>query len=230
MIVIAALNCAAIPPALYTPLLLSVSPSRQHQASHFTNRLDALHCICGELLIYYLLKTKEKEITHPLHIATTAYGKPYLPDFPTFHFNISHSGRWLVCAVGSSELGVDIEKRNRGGVDIARRFFSPEECDEILSCDEDEQNERFVAYWTAKESYIKCLGGGMSVPLDSFTIRGDRIVKDGVVQPYRLHRIEFDSEYELVLCAGEGKEEGGIVLREVGVGEVMGEDYRTCYV
>ena len=38
------------------------------------------------------------------------YGKPYIPALPDMHFNISHSGRWIVCAVDSKPIGIDIEK------------------------------------------------------------------------------------------------------------------------
>ena len=38
-------------------------------------------------------------------------GKPYLVNCPGVHFNISHSGGYAVCAVGSVPMGVDIEFR-----------------------------------------------------------------------------------------------------------------------
>ncbi len=51
------------------------------------------------------------------------YGKPYIPALPDMHFNISHSGRWIVCAVDSKPIGIDIEKMKPGTIDIAKRFF-----------------------------------------------------------------------------------------------------------
>ena len=45
-----------------------------------------------------------------LTIANGPYGKPYLPDVTDFHFNLSHSGQYVVLAIGHLPLGVDVER------------------------------------------------------------------------------------------------------------------------
>ncbi|MFD2875899.1 4'-phosphopantetheinyl transferase family protein [Paenibacillus rhizoplanae] len=42
-------------------------------------------------------------------------------------FNISHSGDWVVVAIDSMEIGIDIEQIITMNLEIAERFFAQEE-------------------------------------------------------------------------------------------------------
>ena len=105
-------------------------------------------------------------------------GKPSLA--PEFHdvmcplrFNASNSGDLAAYAFTTGcEIGVDIE-RYRALPDlekIARRFFAPQETAELLELSSAEQPAAFFHCWTRKEAVIKALGGGLSIPLDSFQV------------------------------------------------------------
>ncbi|MEK6246930.1 MAG: 4'-phosphopantetheinyl transferase superfamily protein [Planctomycetales bacterium] len=86
-------------------------------------------------------------------------------------FNISHSAGVVVCAVAAEgDLGIDIESINRKttGVPIARRFFSTHEVGTLVAAGPSRQQEVFIQIWTLKESYIKAVGHGLTIPLDSF--------------------------------------------------------------
>jgi 4'-phosphopantetheinyl transferase len=103
-----------------------------------------------------------------------ARGKPRLafPEAP-LEFNLAHSGRFAMYAfVSGCELGVDIEEVRPipDQENIVRRFFSPEECEEWLHLEPSERDEAFFCCWTRKEAYIKALGNGLSMPLDSFRV------------------------------------------------------------
>lgn len=102
------------------------------------------------------------------------HGKPRMafPETP-LRFNLAHSGRIAVFAFAAGcEVGVDIEEVRpvRDQEAIVRRFFSPEEGSEWLALDAAERDEGFFRCWTRKEAYIKALGGGLSIPLDSFRV------------------------------------------------------------
>ena len=52
------------------------------------------------------------------------YGKPYLERFKEFHFIISYSGDYVVCAIANHPLGVDIEQVKKFDCEeISKIFF-----------------------------------------------------------------------------------------------------------
>jgi 4'-phosphopantetheinyl transferase len=102
-----------------------------------------------------------------------AKGKPAL-DLPRLlDFNMSHSGALAVYAFTlGCELGVDVERLHRieEMQQIARRFFCPEEAEDLASVPEAERERAFLHCWTRKEAYIKAIGDGLSAPLDDFRV------------------------------------------------------------
>jgi len=63
------------------------------------------------------------------------YGKPYSPDYPKYHFNLSHSGDMILIGIASSPLGVDVEYCNDtiDYLSIANSVFSKEEISSLTS-------------------------------------------------------------------------------------------------
>lgn len=102
-----------------------------------------------------------------LELERDLYGKPFLPRHPDFHFNISHAGQWIVCAFSSDRIGVDIEHCKQISMEIADRFFTPSEYKGIMKLPPHEQQLAFYKIWTQKESYIKAIGKGLTIPLNS---------------------------------------------------------------
>ncbi len=98
--------------------------------------------------------------------------KPALVDPFGLHFNLAHSGNLAVLAVARFALGVDVELPRPGFADdeIAERFFAPREVAELRRLAPEQQEAAFFRCWTRKEAYLKALGGGLSIPLDDFTV------------------------------------------------------------
>jgi 4'-phosphopantetheinyl transferase len=116
-------------------------------------------------------------------------GKPALAALADLHFNASHTEGLAVFAFASGcALGVDIERMRAMPQmhSIARRFFCAEEADELQYLNQDRQEQAFFLCWTRKEAYIKAIGGGMAVPLDSFRVT---LAPD---QPARLIHVATD--------------------------------------
>ncbi len=61
------------------------------------------------------------------NIAYTTYGKSYLYGEKELFFNISHSGNWVIMAIGLTEVGVDIEKIDEKNTSYLMDVFTKDE-------------------------------------------------------------------------------------------------------
>jgi 4'-phosphopantetheinyl transferase len=111
-----------------------------------------------------------------LHFDAGAHGKPRLggaDQASGLEFNLSHSGdlALLGCA-WKRELGVDVEMRRGLGDEAAlvRRYFSPAEQHAYAALPPAARTTGFFQCWTRKEAYIKAVGRGLGLPLDSFDV------------------------------------------------------------
>ncbi len=93
------------------------------------------------------------------------HGKPKLVDDPNLHFNLAHSHeRALIVVCKSAAIGVDLERVRPVPklLALAKRFFNVSEYESIAALPETLQPEKFFAYWTCKEAYLKATGTGLS--------------------------------------------------------------------
>lgn len=110
----------------------------------------------------------EKNITNPT-FKTKEYGKAYISNHENIHFNLSHSGRMVACAISDVEVGVDVEYVDREiDLNIAKHYFFNTEYESIMKSPN--PSNEFFSYWVLKESYMKYTGLGMNLNLNSFEI------------------------------------------------------------
>ncbi len=120
------------------------------------------HALLREALSDY---AQEQQIHLPdmLEMARTEKGKPYFPDFPAVHFNLSHCRGMAVCLLSPHECGVDVEQCRPLREKVVSRVFSPEEQSALQTADD--PDFLFTRLWTLKESYVKAIGIGVSYPM-----------------------------------------------------------------
>jgi 4'-phosphopantetheinyl transferase len=85
-------------------------------------------------------------------------------------FNLSHTPGLAAVAVSRATcVGVDAETIDRSGehLELADRYFSPEEARSLRALPPELRLWRFLELWTLKEAYAKACGMGLSLPLDS---------------------------------------------------------------
>lgn len=150
-------------------LLPLVSSELQTKIMKYRKLEDQLRSLCGELLLLAYASV-HLGISHSRLVKKyNAYGKPELAFYPSLHYNISHSGDWVVAAFASDPVGIDIESIVPINMSIAERFFSASEVDVLKNAEKEHQQSLFYDLWTLKESYIKAEGAGLSIPFDSFS-------------------------------------------------------------
>ena len=184
-----------------------ISPERRMRLTKYKFDIDKIRCILGELLLLYILKKHCRIEYDVITFNYNKYGKPMLVNYPEIHFNISHSGPWVLCGVSEKTIGIDIE----GGstVDIlliAERFFSEKEYSYVL--DSNNMKDTFYQIWTLKECYIKCIGTGLSTPIASFQFEINQnsisISRTNVQQlNYKFLSIKMCDEYYVGICSTE---------------------------
>mgnify|MGYP003463348398 CR=1 FL=1 len=94
------------------------------------------HHQAGQYLLRYALGTEAYE---QAAFAVGEHGKPYIMGH-SVHYNISHSGRYVVLVIAHSEVGVDIqEEKSCRREAMAKRFFATEEWQRIEACEPEAQ-------------------------------------------------------------------------------------------
>lgn len=144
----------------------SLGPDERERSARFRferdrRRFVVAHGVLRDLLGRYL-GTEPGEV----RFAYSAFGKPALsPEFGSrFKFNLSHSaGCALIAVAAGAEIGVDVERVRSlpDQVEIARRFFSAAEVDQLRRLPSDRRTEAFFGCWTKKEAYGKARGEGL---------------------------------------------------------------------
>ncbi|MGB4655098.1 MAG: 4'-phosphopantetheinyl transferase family protein [Bacteroidales bacterium] len=143
--------------------------------SDFTNSKVKIQSFVGEILARYAI-SEHFDVPYILSdFSFAARGKPFLSDYEGYNFNISHSKNWLACAVSDVNVGVDVEGIRKINSKVADRFFTEREVRYLNTLNGDERNEMFIRFWTIKESYLKAIGKGLALELNSFNIepKGD---------------------------------------------------------
>lgn len=171
----------------------------------FRKPADLQRSLLGEALARTQLSRLSGIPAKDLTIVRTDKGKPYLEDFPDLHYNISHSGEWVVMAQSDREVGIDVERIREPQYRIAERFFSAYELQELNRLTGDAKKEFFFDLWTLKESYLKLLGKGLTKSLGSFTLKRGigsfkLVTGDKTDDSVHFTQIPVDPAYKLAVC------------------------------
>jgi 4'-phosphopantetheinyl transferase len=143
--------------------------ARFHAAEH-ASRFVVAHARLRQQLAT-LLKTEPVAVM----LAPGQHGKPRVAGenaVAGLEFNLSHSGSLgLVGWAWKRAIG-DIEfwRPMRDEAALVRRFFSASEVAAYELCAAAERTAAFFNGWTRKEAYVKAIGRGLGLPLDSFDV------------------------------------------------------------
>jgi 4'-phosphopantetheinyl transferase len=169
------------------------------------NPTSKLHTVAGELLARYSVGQYLGNPAQEINLFFGEKGKPHIGNLENVHFNISHSGHYVVCAVTETEIGIDVERVRKVNLRIADRFFSEAEIQDLMQRCEKERMQYFITLWTIKESYLKAIGRGLTQHLNSFTILkvGDSYLLTGneEAEGYGIETAQLSSEYLMAICA-----------------------------
>ncbi len=139
-------------------------------------------------------------------------GRPQLHgEYARFDINWSHSGELLLLALGEGvEVGVDVEflRPRPRAMELAQRFFHPDETARLLALPGEAQAPTFVRLWCAKEAVLKAHGHGISFGLEKLVLAEcdgalQLVACDpelGLPSDWHLHEWEPQAGYRAVLA------------------------------
>jgi 4'-phosphopantetheinyl transferase len=156
----------------FRPLLAEDEIAR---ADRFHFAKDRNHYVVARGLLRTLLAAYLGVGSTELRFVYAEKGKPSLEPGQSgaINFNLAHSRARAIYAFSRGrELGVDLEfiREDVEGEQIAERFFSPWEIEQLRTVPAELRKQAFFNCWTRKEAYIKARGEGLSMPLDEFDV------------------------------------------------------------
>jgi 4'-phosphopantetheinyl transferase len=153
--------------------LLSAAEKQQELRFHFAR--DRRRYLVTRALVRTVLSRYVSIHPEQWIFSENAYGRPDVVNAQakaaSLSFNISHTHSLIVLGVTKGRaLGVDVEnvQAREAPIDVADRYFAPQEVAALKAAPAHQRHDRFFEYWTFKEAYIKARGMGLSLPLDRF--------------------------------------------------------------
>ena len=142
---------------------------RQDKVLRYRFRNDRVRSLCAYLLLCVGLGRIVENFSYNEH------GKPALLD-DDLQINFSHAKSAVVAGFSKHPIGVDVEFiREKYPKIVCKRVFTAAEIQQIETAKN--PTLMFFKFWTLKESFVKCLGQGLSFPLKTveFRLNGEEV-------------------------------------------------------
>jgi 4'-phosphopantetheinyl transferase len=163
-------HCADVDRADPTDGIDLAEPIDLARAARFRRPIDARRFLARRATTRRLLAARLGAAPHEIGIAQGAFGKPFVLG-ASLQFSTSHAGPLLLVALADTlAVGCDIERVRpaRDLLTIAATCFTVEEASRIATLSGIERDAAFYDCWTRKEAYLKAIGTGLSLPMNSF--------------------------------------------------------------
>ncbi|KNE75179.1 4-phosphopantetheinyl transferase (plasmid) [Candidatus Burkholderia crenata] len=147
--------------------------SERTRADGFRFQRDRMRYIVTRCAIRSVLSRYTDHPPAAWSFMADAFGRPCLVKNESaitgLTFNITHTSLMIVIALSRSDtVGVDAESRERSAPsEVAERFFAASENNALSQLTFEQAAFRFFELWTLKEAYLKAIGVGLSVELNS---------------------------------------------------------------
>ena len=137
-------------------MLALLPPERRERVLRIKQAEKRREPLCAYLILRHALWEQYHWRQFP-PVALSSFGKPYFPDFPTVHFNLSHTTGAVLVGLSDQPVGVDIEKIRPVSPRAMRRLA-------------DVATEKaFFQSWVRREARSKRGGTGVGTMLEAET-------------------------------------------------------------
>src|SRR3982751_5132219 len=154
-----------------------LTPDERQQASRFMSASLMRGFISKRAALRQILAIYTRRPAADLAFRIDGHGKPHLLErdgaASTLQFNVSDAGEYALVAVAMQRaIGVDIEaiRQIEDADDIVEHHFSAIERAAYRRLAPEQRPMAFFTAWTRKEAFIKAIGLGLHLSLDSFSV------------------------------------------------------------
>lgn len=208
---------------LFQSVYACLTKARQDKADRCALRADRNLSLGAGLLLEYALRLcglKKREWQY----GAGEHQKPFLMDHPDLHFNCSHSGHLVLCALSEREVGCDIQQITERKAPLAERCLAPREIAALASSSTSAERETlFFRLWAIKESYMKYTGLGLFLRPDRFEVCLDSprvsVLCGDSAEPVYITEYRTAPDYACAVCSSSDFD--NTPLTEVTVSEAL---------
>ena len=198
-------------------LINCLSEEKQKRIRKFLKYEDVIRSLAGDIFIRSIILSKFSSISNnDIKFLTNEYGKPFVMKMEFINFNISHSGKWVVCAIDNNIVGVDVEEIANINLDMTKNIFKESEYNKLDNMGK-EKLQYFYELWTLKESYVKAVGKGLSIAFNSFEIRDnevDLITVDSEIGQFYFKKYDIDRNYKMSVCSSSNDFPEKVIIKK----------------
>ncbi|KAK9299062.1 hypothetical protein QLX08_007807 [Tetragonisca angustula] len=214
----------------FTYAISCVQLEEKERLSRFVFRKDVRASLVGRLMMRKFVNDYGHIPYSGILFARDTNNKPILKNISlNLSFNVSHQGNYTVLAgeTKNMNLGIDVMKLEYTGgkqlpefFRIMNRNFSPSEWKEIkIFPNELDQISMFCRHWALKESYVKAIGRGITIDLESISFKtNSKLVENSITTDTALYINDVKQNWlfeETLLnpqhCVAVALQENGIV-------------------
>ena len=133
--------------SFYRDAFLYLSGDRQQKALRYRNAADRLSCILGDYLLRKAVSEETGIDLNRVCLSHTANGKPCVahPENSGLHVSLSHSDGFVIIAIDTSPVGIDIEAIRDVDDAVKKHVLSQAESEYA-----GKSRARFFEVWTMK--------------------------------------------------------------------------------
>ena len=135
-------------------LAKKLPPWRQERLAALKNPTARQESLCAGLLLACALERHGLDPALP--VALLPAGKPVFSGRANAFFSLSHSGRYVLCAISDRPVGADVQQMRPVNPSIWRRFH-PDEQAWLSMLPEQERQAGLFRLWTRKEAWVKAV-------------------------------------------------------------------------
>lgn len=144
-----------------------LSSDEHARAFRYHQEKDRQRFLVSRIVLRFLLGKYSNINPEKIEFAIGGNKKPFMQNVaaPVLHYNVSHSGDWIMIAFSDQGIGVDMEIIDEvfSYAEILEQNFSKQEISFIT--DGNHQSENFYLLWTRKEALLKATSKGIDSDL-----------------------------------------------------------------